>query len=74
MVIVARRIWLQKNIVVFGGKLTHLIQLVRSVKEVVEEFYDVEQRAKNIVKRTLDTLVPKRMFPPCGVIKINWDA
>jgi hemerythrin len=44
------------------------------VKEAVIEFYEAEQKAKNNMERTLVTFVPKWMFVPYSVIKINWDA
>lgn len=39
MAIIARRVWLCRNIIVFGDNLTHNFQLIRSAKESVEEFH-----------------------------------
>jgi hypothetical protein len=61
MATIARRIWLYRSIVVFGGDLTYPTQIIRSVKESVEEFYKAKQNAKNIVEYNLDPLVPKWM-------------
>lgn len=71
MATVARKIWLCKNTIVFGGDLTHPAQLVRSSKEVVMEFYEAEQKVKNNVECTQTTSVPKWMFVLYNVIKIN---
>jgi DNA-binding IclR family transcriptional regulator len=40
---VARRIWLQKHIVVYGGELLHHSHLVRSAKDFMEEFHKAEK-------------------------------
>jgi hypothetical protein len=72
--IVARKIWLLINTIVFGGDLTHPAQLVRSAKEAVVEFYETKQKAKNNMERIPATFVPKWMFISYSAIKINWDA
>jgi hypothetical protein len=59
MAIVARKIWLHRNTIVFGEDLTHFAQLVRSAKETVMKFYEAEQKTKNNVERTPATFVPK---------------
>jgi hypothetical protein len=74
MATVARKIWPCRNTFVFGGDLTHPAQLVRSVKEALMKFYEVEQKVKNNVERTPATFVQKWMFVPYNVIKINWGA
>jgi hypothetical protein len=71
MAIVARKIWLHRNTIVFGEDLTHFAQLVRSAKKAVMKFYEVEQKAKSNVERTLSTFVPKWMFVLYNVIKTN---
>jgi hypothetical protein len=37
-------------------------------------FYEAEQKAKNNIERTPATFVPKWMFVPYSVIKINWNV
>ena len=40
----------------------------------MDRFYEFEQKVKNNMERATNTLIRKWMFPPYGVIKINWDA
>jgi hypothetical protein len=35
---IARKIWLHKNTVVFGGELIHPSQLIKSAQEAMEDF------------------------------------
>jgi hypothetical protein len=68
------KIWLRRNTIVFGGDLTHSVQLVRSAKEAVMKFYEAEQKTKNNVEHTPATFIPKWMFVLYNVIKTNWDV
>lgn len=43
---VARRIWLHRNAVVFGGDLINPAQLVKNAKEVAAEFCSTKHKEK----------------------------
>lgn len=47
MATIARRIWLRRNFVVYGGDLLHSFQLVKSAKDSVEEFYQAIHAFEN---------------------------
>lgn len=57
MATVARTIWLHRNIVVFGGKLAHPSQLIRDVKEAMEEFKIATQNVHTNVEQDRNTEV-----------------
>jgi hypothetical protein len=47
---IARRIWLRRNFVVYGGELMHASQLVKSAKDLVEEFHQATWTSENNMK------------------------
>jgi hypothetical protein len=47
---IARRIWLRRNFVVYGGDLMHASQLVKSAKDLVEEFHQATWTSENNMK------------------------
>jgi hypothetical protein len=76
MATVARRIWLCRNAVVFN--LVEISNTQHNMLKMRRKLWRISMR-QNIRKnnkevRKLDTIVPKWVFPPCGVYKINWDA
>jgi hypothetical protein len=71
---IARKLWMQQNQVVFGGEFTPPNHLLRDAEMALEEF-----RATNstpIPRKTNSSHIEvERWVPlPKSVIKINWDA
>lgn len=70
--VLARRIWLHRNSVVFGGQLSSPTFLVHSAETSLAEFNQAQ-----IDRRVTLPSQPLRIRwkkPPTGVIKVNWDA
>jgi ribonuclease HI len=71
---VARRIWLRRNSVVFGGVLQNPNCLVTSAMEACTAFYGANMKGDNQEVSLHNPIVPHWKAPPVGVYKINWDA
>lgn len=69
----ARRIWLRRNEVVYGGSLTHPSILLHQTQTAVAEFKQasIPLRTPNV---TLDEQPTHWMQPQLGWMKLNWDA
>jgi hypothetical protein len=67
---IARKIWLHRNIVIFGREFTHPSQVIQSAKKLWKDFNAPAQKVQ-INEQDQNTEVPKWMVPPCGVIKVN---
>lgn len=70
----AHKIWLRRNTVVFGGKLSSPAHLIQSTTEFLEAFHQAQLDSSNRTGISTRTVKPLWHRPPTGVSKINWDA
>lgn len=49
-------------------------QLIWSAKESIDDFNATTQTVRINVVQDRNTITPKSMIAPCGVIKVNWNA
>jgi hypothetical protein len=68
----ARRIWLRRNSVVFGGLISPPGLLVQSTKESLEAYHHVRKLPG--LGTTTRPARSRWKKPPAGVLKVNWDA
>lgn len=69
---IARKIWLCRNSIVFGGELLHPSHLVRSAQDLVRYFHKIAPILKHqTVSQELSSTRWKQ--PPIGFIKFNWN-
>ena len=74
---IVRRLWLWRNEVVHGGRMTHPTDLVLQTKMAIEEFAEVIERGgEHIVSVSGGNIERnfKWLPPDTGWIKANWDA
>jgi hypothetical protein len=71
---IARKLWMQQNQVVFGGEFTPPNHLLRDAEMALEEFQATNSTP--IPRKTNSSHIEvERWVPlPKSVIKINWDA
>jgi ribonuclease HI len=72
-VIVAHKIWLRRNLMVFGGSIPSPSILVKGAKEVLEEF---RKSFEEVPSREIEgpRATSRWSKPDAGFIKLNWDA
>jgi hypothetical protein len=70
---VARLIWLRRNDMVFGRVFSAPHNLVAAARKMADEFSLVLQRTFGMARRNVCSM-DRWSPPPCGFLKINWDA
>jgi ribonuclease HI len=72
-VIVAHKIWLRRNLMVFGGSIPSPSILVKGAKEVLEEF---RKSFGEVPNQEIEgpRATSRWSKPDAGFIKLNWDA
>ena len=74
MVMVARKIWLRRNKMVFEGDFQAPSALVRLARDQEEAFDNASRRLADPRRRESDTVDNTWEKPPAGIVKINQDG
>jgi hypothetical protein len=71
---VARQIWLRRNLVIFGGEFLDLASVMRRAKAQEDVVLVAEQchSGREVVPKALVNV--RRLKLPWGTVKANWDA
>jgi hypothetical protein len=72
--VTARKIWLRRNTVVFGGMFSHPTQLLKEAKAVLEDFKRMNTSSSLPSVENHPPGEEKWVPPPLNLVKINWDA
>lgn len=72
--VVSLPIWLRRNAVVFRREFTAPGRLVEEAHSMVKEFLQATMLTEKTPGLGADSVVIRWVPPPCGSIKINWDA
>ncbi|XP_059440460.1 uncharacterized protein LOC132172918 [Corylus avellana] len=73
-VVLARKIWLRRNSVIYGETFLHLTRLVQEAQTSLEEFQRVNNKAQCAAANNSDPAGVLWNPPPHSMIKMNWDA
>jgi ribonuclease HI len=71
---IARRIWMRRNDVVYGGNFTHPTTIVHMVSRAVEEFREAQDHEITAVTDAAEARMTRWVAPAQGWLKANWDA
>lgn len=70
--VVAQKMWLRRNRLVFGGTIQPPTCLVESAKEMLRDFH-LAQAPPHLANRPADNQHQQWRKPPPGWVKMNWD-
>jgi hypothetical protein len=71
--VVARQIWLRRNVVIHGGILEHPKMVVQHAREQINSF-ELAMVARQQNGVSLEVAESRWIKPPEGWVKLNWDA
>lgn len=72
--VIARRIWLRRNLVVHEDSFLHPNQVVRESVTSLEEYWNANDRVTEATDQQATLTTIPWQLPPTMMLKINWDA
>lgn len=72
--VIARKIWLRRNTVVYGGVFSHPNVLIQEAVSSLNEYREANTMEAMVVLNREPVIPIKWQAPPPGVYKVNWDV
>ncbi|XP_059441059.1 uncharacterized protein LOC132173561 [Corylus avellana] len=71
--VVARQIWLRRNVVVHGGEFIPPKMVIQQAKEQINS-YELAMAVRQQPRGSIEVAESRWRRPPAGFVKLNWDA